>query len=348
MREVTFVQTSSRHALSFMTQYCHSFVVISNFRFLFRHQLDSLLMSVVKTNRSTSAIRETARRPRPWSLQTWNCFLKRSDIYGHLVISVKTAPVCLKLRHLLCSISFPQQCQWVSINLLASQSAVHIFSSIWRSHSSPTPSFHSLTEISLTVAIESLSKSWFFQYHITKHFDINNRTERENCVWTPSGSWTNYASSVGWLNYLHMLVQIECELKIQFHELSSHVYTHFKRIKKAFISDRVFMSCANNKFLHSSESSCWTSLPRLIIKMLFTCFTLNAYCSISFFLLMFFSLRTVLNMKTWWIIIPYVYRYDIRFFPSFVKMEISEDLRVHHGVIASDEIISELVGRRIM
>lgn len=31
------------------------------------------------------------------------------------------------------------------------------------------------------------------------------------------------------LNYLHMLVRIECEIKIQIHELSSHVYTHFKK-----------------------------------------------------------------------------------------------------------------------
>lgn len=88
---------------------------------------------------------------------------------------------------------------------------------------------------------------------VTNQFKINNRTERENCVSTPSGFWTNYASSYRCLNYLHMLVQIGCEMKTQFHELSSHVYTHFKRRKKAFISDCVFMSSTNNKILHSSE-----------------------------------------------------------------------------------------------
>jgi hypothetical protein len=43
-----------------------------------------------------------------------------------------------------------------------------------------------------------------------------------------------------------MLVQIECEMKIQFHELSSRVYTHFKTQDEEenlseFISDCVLM-----------------------------------------------------------------------------------------------------------
>lgn len=91
-----------------------------------------------------------------------------------------------------------------------------------------------------------------------------------------------YLIRLGLLNYLHILVQIECEMKIQFHELSSHVYTHFKRIKKAFINDCVLMSWTNNKFLlshpnsHSSSSSYDVEL--LSLKMTMASHLFNIEC----------------------------------------------------------------------
>lgn len=71
--------------------------------------------------------------------------------------------------------------------------------------------------------------------------------------------------------------------KIQFHELSSHVYTHCENKRglshpSAFINDRVNMRRTNK---HKTFHVHVETQILLIMKMIFTCLTLNTFRSIA-------------------------------------------------------------------